>query len=146
MTDIMTEQKSPQRQQPKTAPDINIKLSREINEIMRRLRILEERYTNLRKKNQLTDQNMLDTSKKIMEELKISQSTITELKRELQDMNSKITVLAEEIQSCVPKRDFDMVSRYLDFWEPMNFLSREESEKIVQEFMRNTKTYLKSKK
>jgi hypothetical protein len=40
-------------------------ISSNVNNVSRRLRILEERYSSLRKKTQLTDQNILNSNKEI---------------------------------------------------------------------------------
>ena len=59
---------------PKPKPGANLEknvaeIAAEMNNIGRRLRVLEERYTSLRKKTQVTDQNMLNANKKVMTEV-----------------------------------------------------------------------------
>ena len=113
-------------------------INSDLNEIMRRLRVLEERYGNLRKKNQLSDQNMLEDSKKVYDEIRIIESTITELKREVLEVNTKIKMLEEEVSESVQKRDLKMISKYMDFWEPMQFVRREEAERIIEDIIKSS--------
>ncbi len=105
----------------------------DINDIMRRLRILEERYSNLRKKNQLTDQNMIDDAKRINDEIRVMQHTISELKKDVQEVNSKIKLLTEEMGQSVTKSEMNLLAKYLEFWEPMEFIRKEEAQKIIQD-------------
>ncbi|MBD3203293.1 hypothetical protein GF327_03300 [Candidatus Woesearchaeota archaeon] len=116
------------------------KLAGNINEIMRRLRILEERYSNLRKKNQLTDQNMLDDSKTISDEIRVLQSIVTDLKKEIQDVNIKISTLNQEISQAALKRDFNRLSRYIDYWQPMDFVNKNEVKKIIEDTLDEIRT------
>ncbi|MBN2422394.1 hypothetical protein JXB41_04140 [Candidatus Woesearchaeota archaeon] len=115
------------------------KISININEIMRRLRILEERYSNLRKKNQLTDQNMLEDTKKLSDTIKVIQSTINELKKEVLEVNSKIKMLSEEVSQSVEKRDFKLLSKYLDFWQPLDFIRKGEAKLIIEDILKEEK-------
>jgi len=105
----------------------------DINDIMRRLRILEERYSNLRKKNQLTDQNMIDDAKRMNDEIRVMQHTISELKKDVQEVNSKIKLLTEEMGQSVTKSEMNLLAKYLEFWEPMEFIRKEEAQKIIQD-------------
>ena len=52
------------------APAIDPNLYAQINDLGRRLRTTEGSYSNLRKKTQLTDQNMLTSHKRIEKEIK----------------------------------------------------------------------------
>ncbi len=108
-------------------------LSKEIDEIMRRLRLLEERYSGLRKKTQVTEQNMIKDAREIFKELKVLNDTITEVKGEFSEMNDKLLKLNDEIQNAVKKTEFNVLSKYIDFWQPLNYITRDEVEKLIRE-------------
>ena len=107
-------------------------VSGHVEDIMRRLRLLEERYSNLRKKSQFTEQNMLKDAKDMFEEINLLNSTITDLKGEVKDLYEKLQKLSVEVDSCVSKTEFNVISKYMDFWQPLNFLTREEAEKLLR--------------
>jgi hypothetical protein len=125
---------------PKKLDPSSTKLAKSINEIMRRLRVLEERYTNLRKKNQLTDQNMLEDTKNMSDEIKVIQSTMTELKKEISEVNNKMKKLEEEISQSVSKREIKLLSKYLDLWQPLEFIRKEEAKHIIENVIEEIKT------
>jgi hypothetical protein len=121
---------------PKTGPNLEAAvadMAGEVNNMGRRLRILEERYTNLRKKSQVTDQNMLASNKKMLTEIHATLATVDELKKELHDLNEKFKIMVREIKECAKKQEVQVLQKYISFWEPLNFVTRDMVERMVQE-------------
>ncbi|MBI5398404.1 hypothetical protein HZB03_02970 [Candidatus Woesearchaeota archaeon] len=121
---------------PRTGPNIEAALSDmagEVNNIGRRLRVLEERYTNLRKKTQVTDQNMLAANKRMMTEIHATLASVDDLKKDLTEMHEKFAMMIREIKECAKRQDVAVLQKYISFWEPMNFVTRESVSKMVQE-------------
>src|SRR3989344_7209497 len=109
------EEKTQAVQKPVQQPVIPVAITKEVDEIMRRLRQLEERYSGLRKKSQLIEQNMLKDAKDIFEEINVIHQTVSELKGEMSEISEKLSKLSEEIKGSASKADFNVVSKYLDF-------------------------------
>lgn len=107
-------------------------VSNEMDEVMRRIRLLEDRYSSIRKKTQFTEQNMLKDSKDIYEELSVLRTTISEIKNEVSELNEKMIKLSEEVASSVSISDFNVLAKYVEYWQPLNFLTREQAEKIIE--------------
>lgn len=105
----------------------------EISELISRLRLLEERYGRLSSKSQFVEQNMLRDAKEISDELSIINETTMELKRDIADLNEKLLKLVEEMKDTVKKNEFNVLAKYLNFWQPLNFLTREEAEKLLKD-------------
>ncbi len=105
----------------------------QINVLIRTIRILEERYSNLRKKTQITDQNMLDDVKKINTRIKIIDSEFSEIKKEISNINEKISFLFEQVKNVVKKEDVQVLDRYLNIWDPLRFITFEEARKLIEE-------------
>ncbi len=108
-------------------------LSNQINNISRRMRILEERYTNLRKNTQLTDQNVLRSNKEFQRELSVVKSDLTELRRDFTDLRDKVRLIVKELVECAKTEEVKVLEKYINMWEPVNFVTRNEAEKIVEE-------------
>ena len=129
---IETEETKPK--QKKSPYDAAVSsFNEQINALIRTIRILEERYSNLRKKTQLTDQNMLDDVKKISTEIKIINSDIEEIRKQLLEVNEKISLLFEQIQNSVKKEDLALLDRYLNLWSPLRFVTFDEAKKIIED-------------
>lgn|SRR3989338_2859434 len=112
-------------------------MGQEVNNVSRRLRLLEDRTQNLRQKVQLTDQNMLDNQRKLLTEIKTNADDIAEMKHQIQEVENKIVMLIKELRMCANKEDVDIMSKYLEFWQPQTFVTREQVEKIIQEMLHN---------
>ena len=97
------------------------------------MRVGEERYSELRKKSLLVEQNMLTNHKKAMTEIKTLQDEINELKRTMQAVEDKIITIIKELRLTARKEDIDIMKRYLDLWDPVKFVTNEQVEKIVDE-------------
>jgi hypothetical protein len=123
------------QKKPEEAPDI----SKELNLLGRRLRVIEEQITNVRRKMQVTDQNMLSFQKKNTTELKTVNMEINELRRILEDMQNNILLIIKELRLCAKKEEVTVLQRYVNMWEPVNFVTRTEVEKIVQEALSERK-------
>ena len=69
-------------------------LALQVSATSRRLRVLEERYTNLHKKNQLTDQSLMNLTKDFTRELKALGEEMLDLKRDMADLydNLKLAI------------------------------------------------------
>ncbi len=134
----MADENKEQKKKPEKKPEIKeIQVSnavtKQMNELMRRLRLLEERYSGLRKKTQFTEQNMLKDAKELFSEIKIMHETILELKSDISELNEKIIKLRQEVKHSVKKTDFNVLAKYIDYWQPLNYLTKEEAEKLLNE-------------
>ncbi|MFH1505680.1 MAG: hypothetical protein ABIE94_01685 [archaeon] len=106
------------------------KLSQGLNNVSSRLKVLEERYTNLRKKTQLTDQNLLDYEHNMREEMHAVSLDILEMKRMFSELREKLDIMASEIKDAAKASDLKVLQRYLDMWQPMDFVTRDELESM----------------
>ncbi|MDO8660886.1 MAG: hypothetical protein Q7K43_03285 [Candidatus Woesearchaeota archaeon] len=105
----------------------------DVNAIATRLRMNEERYSELRKKVVLLEQNMLSSQKKFFGELKLVLSDITDLKRGTALMQDRMLSLLKELNLLARKEDVDVLKKYLDYWEPVKFVTAEHVERIIEE-------------
>lgn len=106
-------------------------LNTDMSSLSRRIRMLEERYYNLRKKTQLTDQNMLEDNKKITTHMDYFKTSIKEVKKKVADITEKLSMFDEEMKDTAKKRDITLINKYLEFWEPMVFLTEKDAIKLI---------------
>ncbi len=133
--------KPPQTEQkPQAAPEQFTSLqaapsssvAKQIEEIMRRLRLLEERYSGLRKKTQFIEQSMLKDAKELFEGINAITETMSELKNQMAELNEKLIKLDDEVGGSVSKSELNTLAKYIEFWQPMDFLPRKEAEKLLK--------------
>lgn len=108
-------------------------LSQSIGEIERRLRSLEEKYSNLERRSQVTEENMLSSNRKMKAEIKLGSEEISDLKAQVADANEKIKALVRELQGFARAEDVDVIRKYLNLIEPLGFVTQNEVDRIVQQ-------------
>ena len=122
-----------QKEEPSVAPMAD--LTEEIRNISRRLKVSEERYTNLRTKVELTEQNMLSRDKQISTEIKTTNVDVHELKKELAEIKERMLMLIKELQTCAKREEVKVLEKYINLWEPVNFVTRNEVEDIIKDIL-----------
>lgn len=110
-------------------------LTEEIRNLSRRLRIIEERYTNLRTKQQVIEQNMLSRHKQVTTEIKTTNSDMHELKTEITEIKDRLLLIIKELRECAKKEEVKVLEKYINLWDPVNFITRNEIEGIVREIV-----------
>jgi len=121
---------------PKVGTDLNKSVSDlagELNNISRRLMIIEERYTNMRKKTQVTDQNMLSGNKKMMTEIQASHAQLDEFKKQIADLIDKMKIIVRELKECAKREEVDVLQKYINIWQPINFVTRDTVNKVIKD-------------
>jgi len=113
--------------------------SGEVGMLSRRLRVLEEQYTNIRRKVQVTDQNMLSYHKKNISENKALTMELNEIRHMIDEIQNNILLIIKELKLCAKKEDVNVLQRYINMWEPVNFVTRKEVEKIVEDVISERK-------
>jgi seryl-tRNA synthetase len=112
-----------------------IKLNVSLSDLSRRLRVLEERYSNVRRKIQVTEKNMLLIQKNLIREIKATDTQVTEIQKISGNLSDKIKQISSELSNFSRSEDVKIISRYLDFWEPIGFITKTEAEKLVRDII-----------
>ena len=121
----------------KDKPDSDIKaVSPELESTINRLRVLEERYTNLQTEVRVTEENMIKRNKKLSTDIKTLISDITEIRKEIHEIKDKVLMIVKELQMGAKRADVDVLKKYIDMWEPMNFVTHKEVEDLIDEKLR----------
>ncbi len=104
-----------------------------ISDLQRRLRILEERYTTLRRKGQLIDENFLDTERDLHKKIKKLDEEHTEVRRMLVDLDDKLDRFLEQAKKAASREDVLILKKYLDMWNPVQYLTRDEARRLLKQ-------------
>ena len=113
----------------------------DINELGRRLRVIEERYANMQNKVQITEQNMVSKNKQLSAEIKTTNLDIHEIKNEINQLKNQFLMIMKEIQSTAKKEEVKVLERYLNLWEPIKFVTHDEIEDIIKRVIDNNQKF-----
>src|SRR3989338_3253102 len=98
-------------------------ISDDVNTLSRRLRLLEEGMTNLRKFFQVTEENTIAKNKHYSVEIKTINSDILELRKEMQEIRDKMMLIIKELQSVARKEEVKVLEKYINLWNPIKFVT-----------------------
>ena len=107
----------------------------DITTLGRRMRVLEEKNISIRNNIELIENNMLNRHKHVTTEIKAMDSEIMELKRDMQEIKDRLLMLIKELQATAKKADVDVLKKYINMWEPVNFVTKNQVEDIVKEIL-----------
>lgn len=103
-------------------------------EVSSGLRILEDRYYNLRKKAQLIEQSLLDAQRSFAREKRVLAEELIDTRMKVQELLEEIELMKSEIKDAVKQSDLKVLEKYLDMWEPIQFVTRKEVDEILEEW------------
>ncbi len=107
----------------------------ELINVSRRLRTIEERYTNIDRKVEFNEKNMIEWHKSTLTELKTILSDFTEMKKEINELKETLRAVVRNMQGLAKKDDVAVMKKYLELWEPIHFVTQEQVEKIVEDML-----------
>lgn len=106
-----------------------------LTDLQRRIRVLEERYTTLRRKGQLIDENVLETEHDIREQLNKLDEEVTNLHRTLNDIDDKMDRFLEQVKISAKHEDVLVLKKYLEMWDPIQYLTQQEAQRLLKEHL-----------
>ncbi len=108
-------------------------LSQELTNLSTRMRVLEERNSNMKKKQEIVEQNMLSHRKNYSQETDLLKEEIDEMKHQIKEIENRIIMIIKELRMSASKNDVDGLKKYVELWEPVKFVTQNQVEKIVEE-------------
>jgi hypothetical protein len=123
-------QSPPGRKESPFAPQLQ-SVASQVTAMATRVKLAEERYANLSKRNQLTEASLLAFEREMKADLRAITRQSVELRRHLTDINAKVDAMLGELKGVVKKPELSVVERYVDLWQPMQFITREEAKRLI---------------
>ena len=108
-------------------------LNQAVAEAERRLRTIEERFSNLERRSQVTEENMLSSDRKIKSEIKLASSDVSDIKAQIAELTEKIKAVIRELQDFAKIEDVEVIKKYLNLIEPLGFVTQNEVDRIVRQ-------------
>lgn len=120
------------KHKPPATPDFS-EVKRDVNSLERRLRVLEEGFTNIRRSLQVAEHNMLSKSKTFSTELRTLTSEIDDIKKEITDIKETILILVKDLEGAAKINEVKVLEKYINLWNPIKFVTQNEVERIIDE-------------
>jgi hypothetical protein len=127
------------QQKPKVDPKAEHKSSFDSAKMYVWLKALEGKVNNLIREMNLIKNDFVAKSKDMQETLKISSQEILELKHEQESSLKKMDIIIKELKQTAGIEKLQTLQKYVDFWNPINFVTQRDVERIVEQKMTESK-------
>jgi len=97
-----------------------------------RVRVLESRYSLMRDRLFLINQNMLTEYKKLIKEIKYVNEELKTLKKDFDEAKGLLRNIILEIRGFAKKEDVKVIEKYVSFIDPLKFATEEDVIKIIR--------------
>lgn len=108
-------------------------VAEDVNNLGRRLRLVEEGAANVRNMLQITEENMIAKNKTFNSEIKALTSDVNEIRKEIHEIKEKVGLAIREIQAAAKKEDVKLLEKYINLWNPVKFVTKGELDFVVSE-------------
>lgn len=104
-----------------------------VNEVISRLRSLEGKHSLLSEQVLIINKNMIAEYKQLIRELQTMKEEMKEARNEIFKMKEAMQDFSKELNKFAMKDRVTLLEKYVDFWNPMHFVTDEEVKKLVRE-------------
>jgi predicted nucleic acid-binding Zn-ribbon protein len=120
-------------QKPATNNEPDPRILDEIGQVTRRVKLLESTIETLRSTIQSLEQNFVREQKESRRDIKVLEEENNELKDSVRTTRDTMKLIVQDIRDLANKQDVEIIKRYLDMWNPVHFITREQMEKRLEE-------------
>lgn len=104
-----------------------------LNELNSRIRILEGKYNLYGERLLVVNKNMIEEYKKLLKKMKAIDEELASLKKDLEIIKENVKNINREMQFFAKKENVKLLEKYINMWNPMNFVTEEELNKRIEE-------------
>lgn len=124
---------NPELKQKNAKDTFSQNYSADIIKLHRRVKVVEEGLSNLRRKILVNEHNDLSRHKKAIIEGKTTMSEINDLKIDVDNIKITMKEFIGELRSSARREDVKILKKYVDMWDPMSFVTIHTVEEVVEE-------------
>ena len=104
-----------------------------INSLSTRITLIEETINRLDERMSLIEQRILKLGKETKIEIKTNSEEIKDINIETEKMKDDLNLIIDDLKGSARKEDIEILKKYIQMWEPMQFLTRKEFKEKIKE-------------
>lgn len=106
-----------------------------MNELANRLRVLESKHGTYAEKLLVMNQNMIEEHKKTISEIKSVRQDLVNINKDIETVKNVVKHLSDEAGKFAKNQDVKVLQKYIDYWNPMNFMTEKDVLKLVDKIL-----------
>ena len=96
------------------------------------LKGLEGKVNNLLREMDLIKNDFIKKQAQLRKEMKTLSDDFTEVKHEQEMMKQKMDLIVKELNTTAGVEDVQVLKKYIEFWNPLNFVTQRDVERIIE--------------
>jgi len=94
---------------------------------------VESKVNNLRRELEIIKSDMTNKNDKLTKEIKSINNDLIELKRDKEKIKERLDLIIKELRLTAGKEEMMILKKYIDLWNPINFVTERDVERIIEE-------------
>ena len=94
---------------------------------------LESKLNGLRREFELVKNNATRSSQDSKQKIHNINSELTDLQHKVSKMDEKLDLIIAELKRTAGSEELDVLKKYIEFWNPMEFVTQRDIERIVEQ-------------
>ncbi|MAG60330.1 hypothetical protein CL619_00945 [archaeon] len=100
---------------------------------------LESKLNGLRREFDLVKNNSTRSGQDTKQNIQNINSELTELQHKVSKMDEKLDLIVAELKRTAGSEELDVLKKYIEFWNPMEFVTQKDIDRIVEQKMQDFK-------
>ena len=109
-----------------------------LNNLNGRMRLIEERFMQLRENLELLNENLMEERRDVLKRVKNLDNEIKNLKKENLELTNTINHIIKEVGLFARKDSVRVLEKYISMWDPLKFTTEEDVKKIIEGQIKKT--------
>lgn len=93
---------------------------------------LESKVNNLLREVDILKNDFINRANKLNKDFKTLSDDLMEVRHEQEKINQKMVLIINELKQTAGKEEVDTLKRYLEYWNPLNFVTQKDLEKAIE--------------
>lgn len=130
---------APVRRLPPELEALQKEVSSTVLDIAARVKLLEQKTDNLRGHLELIDNSLTEKHKSVISELRDVEDGMRSLRADIDAQKDMIERVAKRMEALASKEEVKVLERYVELWQPLQFVTRSEVKTLVQSILKEKK-------
>ncbi len=117
-----------------------------LSDISARVKLVEQQLQTIRNHLEVVDSSVIEKHKTLISEIRKTEDDMRNLRADMDKVKGLSERLAKRLEAFATKEEVKVLERYVNMWQPMNYMSKQETEKLVKNILKQSGVKVKEKK
>lgn len=112
-------------------------IEKKISSISRRIKIVEEHMDSISSRVQMTEKDVIEKHKSSIKRINKLEKELREVRSKMHDMEEMNSRITDRLREFASKEEVEVMERYSRWWQPLEYVTREEVKKLINDALDN---------